>query len=643
NRLWAGTQYASDVFRSDDGGASWQLMNKGIQETALTIRGFAVEPGNSNVVYLAGEISSFEWNNGTPLPGLGLDMVKGAVYKTTDGGQNWNRIWLGDNLGRYIWIHPTNHNLIYASTGIFDREAANSDPNALKPGGVGILRSGDGGATWQVLDENNGLNADELYFGSLFMHPTNPNILLAAAGNDPYTPFLERPLGGIYRTADGGDSWTEALDGHNFSAVEFCLSNPNIAYAGSRSGLFKSADAGQTWTQLTGGNWGSADVVAGFPIDMQCDPTDPDRIFINNYGGGNFVSTDGGSVWTLASTGYSGALMSQIAVYSPFPDVVYASARSGLFASYDGGGYWPGLAYGVARTVEGVAIAVDPGDPLHILATLEDGGPEPKMSDDGGRTWREINTGIGTQPPVDGEMVTQIVFAPSNPQTVYATVGVTRCLWHGMCQNVPGRGVIVSHDGGETWAQTALSSGNVLGLAVSPQNSALLFAGLHSGELYRSDNGGQNWQLVNTGILPSPPPDPGLPTLVLKALAMDAANPNKLYAGFFFAGVAVSSDGGVTWTNASAGMSSNESVVDFAVDGANPGVVYAATTNSGVYVSLNSGSSWTAVNAGLLNREIRDLSLSADGGVLYAATNGGGVFRLGTLDTEDVYLPLTEK
>ncbi len=60
-RLWAGTQFYSGVYRSDDAGKSWQPMNKGIQERAPTIRGFTVEPGNSNVVYLMGEVSSWEW------------------------------------------------------------------------------------------------------------------------------------------------------------------------------------------------------------------------------------------------------------------------------------------------------------------------------------------------------------------------------------------------------------------------------------------------------------------------------------------------------------------------------------------------------------------------------------------------------
>ena len=72
------------------------------------------------------------------MTGIGFDLTKGVIYKTRDGGKNWSRIWYGDNLARYIWIHPDDHNRLFASTGIFYCEAANSDPDNLEPGGVGI-------------------------------------------------------------------------------------------------------------------------------------------------------------------------------------------------------------------------------------------------------------------------------------------------------------------------------------------------------------------------------------------------------------------------------------------------------------------------------------------------------------------------
>ena len=66
-------------------------------------------------------------------------MTRGVVYKTTDGGKNWKAIWRGENLARYIWIDPRDTDVLYISTGIFDREAKNSDPENRIPGGEGVL------------------------------------------------------------------------------------------------------------------------------------------------------------------------------------------------------------------------------------------------------------------------------------------------------------------------------------------------------------------------------------------------------------------------------------------------------------------------------------------------------------------------
>jgi len=86
----------------------------------------------------------------------------------------------GDNLARYVAINPGNSSVAYVSSGIFGREAANSNLLGAVRGGVGILKRTDGGQMWQALDEGNGLT--NLYIASLKMHPTNPNILLAGAG-----------------------------------------------------------------------------------------------------------------------------------------------------------------------------------------------------------------------------------------------------------------------------------------------------------------------------------------------------------------------------------------------------------------------------------------------------------------------------
>ncbi len=206
NRIWIGSSQNSNVYRSDDGGSTWQIMKNGIIEKLATWRGFSVDPGNSNVVYLAGEVWSMEWNSGVELNGLKFDLTKGVIYKSTDAGQNWTRVWYGSNLCRYIWIDPENTDRIFVSTGIFDREAANSNPSSGDPGGVGILRSTDGGQTWKALDENNGFDPKELIIGTLYMHPEDPDILLAGADSAPYQDYYGYEIGGLYRTKDGGDT-----------------------------------------------------------------------------------------------------------------------------------------------------------------------------------------------------------------------------------------------------------------------------------------------------------------------------------------------------------------------------------------------------------------------------------------------------
>jgi photosystem II stability/assembly factor-like uncharacterized protein len=637
NRIWVGTQYSSDVFLSEDGGNTWALKSNGITETQLSIRGFTVEPGNSNIVYLAAEISSWEWN-GTPLPGLGLDMVKGAVYKTTDGGLNWTKKWEGDNLARYVWIHPQNHNLLYVSTGIFDREAANSDSTNKIPGGVGILRSDNGGLTWQVLDEANGFDPLELYFGSLYMHPTNPNILLASAGNDPYTTVLNSPLGGIYRTVNGGDTWVEVLGPHNFSAVEFCEGHPNVAYAGALDGFYRSEDSGQTWLQVGGVAWGPPGIVAGFPIDIQCDPRNPMRLFVNNYGGGNFLSIDGGLNWMVSSKGYTGALMRDIAVVPQNSARVYTTARSGVFGSYDGGNRWLGLSNDIARWMEMLALGVDPGNPQHLLISNVDLGPNPLESRNGGQAWSLLNTGIIFQ---QGNTLLRIIFAPSNSQVIYASIGSTDCLVGGVCDTVPGQGVIISRNGGASWEKTTLPVDYILGIDVFAEDSSIAYAAVVGGGLYKTENTGVTWQLVN--------PNPGLslqnespivPQPKLVRLTIDPMDPQKLYAGFWDGGLAVSLNGGLNWQSSAVGMPPEADVMAIVVDPTDSNVVYAGALDSGVYLSKDGGGTWASINEGLLTRAVRSLGISGDGSVLYMAAEGGGVFRLGSPPPqENSYLP----
>ena len=637
NTVWAGMQNTRGVYKSTDGGRTWVTKERGIVEVnGISFRGFAVDPKDSNIVYAAAEISSSAWA-GQQRVGRYYDLAKGVVYKTTDGGENWTAIWRGENLARYIWIDTRDSKVLYVSMGIFDREAADSDASRDYPGSGGVAKSTDGGKTWRLLGTANGLKNP--YIGSLYMHPANPDILLAGAGNLAYPQDS-----GVYLTTDAGETWRNVLpvwqyDGSSsdniITVVEYAGSNPAIAYAASAQTFYRSDDGARTW-QLAAGlphsmSWAPEGIFPGSPIDLQADPRNADRVFANNYAGGVFLSEDGARTWRNMSAGYTGADVPGISVDPGDSRRVYVATRTGAYRSDDGGSTWRSFnslpanwaAYfqGKRNFAEWQAAAVSPADPAVVLFGEQMCGTVMRSSDHGA-DWR-----IAYKKPeadcatLTGEHgVKAFAFAPSSASVVYASM--SRTAWaFGLGTPDPSYGVFKSSDGGQTWreandANTAARSINTL--AVDARNEAVVCAGTATGGVFVSRDGGASWSALNAG----------LGGLDVRALAVDPRNSSVLYAGLEGGGVFKSTDGGAHWVRGSTGMDPTATVRAIVVDPTDSTIVYAADLRTGVYRSDDGGKLWVQIDKGLTMRAVKALTISSDGGTLYAATEGGGVFRL---------------
>jgi photosystem II stability/assembly factor-like uncharacterized protein len=643
--VWAGTQNTKGVFKSTDGGETWSRKDGGVTEgDEISFRNFGIQPGNSQVVFAGAEIA-------TATNGIEFNKTQGVIYKTDNGGESWHPVWRGDSLVRFVLFDQTNPAVVYASTGIFDREAANDY-------GVGLLKSTDGGSNWFQI--NTGIS--NLFAGFLEMHLTNSQILFAATGNNAWSYPPNNLMGEIARTTNGGLSWQRVLTNDLFTVVTISRSNPDIVYAGSAIAFYRSEDGGNTWIKLwreSDNCWGPSGIRAGVPISAVVDPSDPHTLFVNNYGGGNFKSTNGAADWVDASKGYSGAFLHQIAVRPGEPTNVFAIGRSGPFKSADSGSTWGGLIYGAATFPEWNSVALHPTHPLQMLITDEHQGVILK-STNSGLDWVEVyrQPDVHADNPTNRHGFKAVVYAPSQPQTIYAGLRVDRGTIDGVHPVRGSYGLYKSTDGGATWQ--AKNSGmdlswlNIHCLAVNPTNADIVYAGTWKDGVYKTTDGGENWALVNNG----------LGSLDVRSLAIDPQDSETLYAGLGEGvGVYKTTNGALLWGESNLGFNRKcpsyllpagkttlgvfldrlpssiqarassdyysipwSVVYSLVVDPSNPHYVYAADISEGVYLSTNAGRNWVSLNQGLSTRAVTSMTLSQDGKALYAATEGEGAF-----------------
>src|SRR3984893_7179712 len=314
--------------------------------------------------------------------------VAGGVWKTTDGGANWIPLFDKQPISSIgaIAVAPSDHNVIYAGTG----EAAIRGNTTF---GTGVFKSIDGGKTW----ENVGLK-DTRQIGALIVDPRNENVVLVAALGHAFGPNQER---GIFRTADGGKTWTKVLSkDENTGGIDvvFDPHNPNIVFAslwqarrqpwffssgGPGSGLYRSEDNGVTWKRLEGNGLPEGGLGK---IGIAVSGADSNRVYaiVEAKEGGLYRSDDAGQHWTRVNDDgrfrQRAWYFSKVYADPKSADTVYL-VNTGLFRSVDGGKNFTLLP---ARHGDHHGLWIDPQNPNRI-ANVNDGGAS--ISTDGGKTW----------------------------------------------------------------------------------------------------------------------------------------------------------------------------------------------------------------------------------------------------------------
>ena len=317
--------------------------------------------------------------------------VGGGVWKSTDAGTSWKPMFDGQKIASIgaIAVADSDHNVVYVGTG----EAC---PRGNISYGDGVYKSVDAGRTWTNL----GLK-DTRQIGALIVHPKNPDVVLVAALGHAFGPNEER---GVFRTADGGLTWTKVLYKDSDTGaidVVFDPGNPNIVYAslwqmrrqpwnfssgGPGSGLYKSTDAGVTWKHLEGR--GLPEGILG-RIGVSVAGGGSGRVYamIEAAEGGLFRSDDAGVTWARVNEDHRfrqrAWYYSHVIADPASPDIVYV-LNTGAFRSADGGKSFDLMP---APHGDHHALWIDPTNPRRLI-NGSDGGAS--ITVDGGKAWSAL-------------------------------------------------------------------------------------------------------------------------------------------------------------------------------------------------------------------------------------------------------------
>ena len=619
---------AGGVWKSTDGGTYWRNVSDGFFRTSA-IGALAVADADPSVVYA-----------GTGEACIRSNVSHGdGVYRSTDSGATWTNIGLDDtrHIAR-VRVDPRDPDRLYVAA-----LGHAFGPNEQR----GVFRSTDGGGSWErVLFKSERAGAIDLS-----MDPNNPRILYAAMWQVLRTPWSlvgAGPESGLWRSTDGGDTWTDLTDRPGMP--DGIKGRIGVAASPARSGrvwaivehedgaLLLSDDGGDTWERVN-----DSTIVRQRPFyhhHIFAHPTREDTMWTLPIQA--FRSDDAGRSFTMMTTPHSDN--HDLWIDPRDPQRMIEGNDGGACVSFDGGETWSTI-YN-QPTAQFYHAAVDTRHPYRVYATQQDNSAisTPSSSPKGAILFSDSY-------PVGPSESGYIAVRPDNPDIVYS----------GAIGSAPGGGGALlryNHATGESriitvWPEMSYGLGArdmryrfqwTFPIVISPHDPNVLYAA--GNRLFRSDDEGTSWEAVSPDLTRNDP-DKGEPGggpisrdvsgaevyCTIFSFAESPHTPGELWAGSDDGLVHVSRDSGATWHDITPpGLPEWATVSMIDLSPHDPGTAWLAAWNyklddysAYLYRTRDGGRTWQSIAEGIPNGEFVRVVRedAARPGLLYAGTETG--------------------
>ncbi len=598
--------YGNGIYRSDDGGKTWQHL--GLEGTRRIGR-IVIDPDNPDRVWVAALGHAFGPNK------------ERGVFRTTDGGRTWQKVlYRDDNTGAIdLAIDPSNANTLYATLWAARRPPWNVYPPSNGFGAV--YKSTDGGDTWHML---RGLPGG----------PGVGRIGIAVARSEPQRVYaqVDAKKGGVYRSDDGGKSWQLMADqdriwhrGWYFGSVTVDPLNADVVYVMNTS-VYRSEDGGKTWKGFKGAPGGDD------YHQLWINPNDDNRMVLASDQG-TIVSVDGGGSWSSWNNQPTGQFY-HVTTDDRFPYRVYGAeqdngARVIVSRSNSGGISYRDWGNSCAGGESGY-IAVDPTNWRTLYGTSYDGSVT-RCDQATGVRWDVSPTVAYPDSQFQAKWTMPVVFSQAGSHALYFG---NQYVWR-------------TTDGGQSWDQaspiltrknpptppnldsataadqTALERssdhwGVVYTIAPSPLDAKRIWAGTDDGLIWLTTDSCATWKNVTPPALK--------PWAMVSMIEASKTDPHEAYAAIdthplddFNPHIYRTKDDGKTWQEIDNGIPNGAYVHAIREDDVRPGLLFAGT-ELGVYVSFDDGDHWQPLQLNLPVTSIRDFAIRDND--LVVATHG---------------------